>query len=100
LIDNVTAGDRRRRADRLARATAGQLQAALAFLSIIDPEAFDIAFTAVPGPDAGQEEDPEAEPLCAACGAPVAIFPDLGAGWRHHRGDLCPKTSKSLLIKG
>jgi hypothetical protein len=48
---------------------------------------FDVAFTAVPRPDAGQEEDPEAEPLCAACGAPVAIFPDLGAGWRH-RGDL------------
>jgi hypothetical protein len=49
---------------------------------------FDVAFTAVPRPDAGQEEDPEAEPLCAACGAPVAIFPDLGAGWRHYRGDL------------
>ncbi len=37
----------RRRRDRLARATAEQMEAALAFLSVIDPEAFEIAFTAV-----------------------------------------------------
>ena len=37
----------RRRRDRLARATAGDMEAALAFLSMIDPEAFEIALTAV-----------------------------------------------------
>ena len=37
----------RRRADRLAKATTDQMQAALAYLSMIDPEAFEIAFTAV-----------------------------------------------------
>ena len=37
----------RQRADRLAKATNGQIQAALAYLSMIDPEAFEIAFTAV-----------------------------------------------------
>jgi hypothetical protein len=37
----------RKRADRLAKATTDQLQAALAYLSMIDPEAFEIAFTAV-----------------------------------------------------
>ena len=38
----------RKRADRLARATAGQMEAALALLSVLDPEAFEIAFTAIP----------------------------------------------------
>ena len=37
----------RHRADRLAKATTDQIQAALAYLSMIDPEAFEIAFTAV-----------------------------------------------------
>jgi hypothetical protein len=37
----------RKRADRLAKATTDQMQAALAYLSMIDPEAFEIAFTAV-----------------------------------------------------
>jgi hypothetical protein len=37
----------RHRADRLAKATNDQIQAALAYLSMIDPEAFEIAFTAV-----------------------------------------------------
>src|SRR6266700_2422655 len=34
------------RADRLARATAEQMEMALSFLSRIDPEAFEIALTA------------------------------------------------------
>jgi hypothetical protein len=38
----------RGRADRLARATADQMEAALALLSMLDPEAFEIAFTAIP----------------------------------------------------
>jgi hypothetical protein len=36
----------RQRADRLARATSDQMEAALAYLSMIDPEAFEIALTA------------------------------------------------------
>jgi hypothetical protein len=35
-----------KRADRLAKATTDQMQAALAYLSMIDSEAFEIAFTA------------------------------------------------------
>jgi hypothetical protein len=83
VVHQVPAGDRQRRTDRLTRADVGQMQSALAFLSMIDPDAFDIAFTAVPEPD----EDGGAEPLCTVCGAPVAIFPDLGPGWRHYRGE-------------
>jgi hypothetical protein len=76
----------RERVDRLNRATADEMQAALAFLSIIDPDAFEIAFQAVPPnldtlPEAG---DPE--PLCGRCGGPVAIFPDHGMRWHHYRG--------------
>lgn len=37
----------RHRADRLAKATPEQIETALAYLSAIDPEAFEIAFTAV-----------------------------------------------------
>jgi hypothetical protein len=40
-------GAARKRADRLAKATADHMEAALAYLSMIDPEAFEIAFTAV-----------------------------------------------------
>ncbi len=34
--------------DRLARATSEEMRTALAYLSMIDAEAFEIAFTAVP----------------------------------------------------
>jgi hypothetical protein len=86
VAHQVPAEDRQRRADRLARATADQMETALAFLSMIDPDAFDIAFTAIPDP-AEPDEDAEAEPLCSACGAPVGLFPDRGPGWKHYRGD-------------
>jgi hypothetical protein len=78
----------RKRADRLAKATTDQMQAALAFLSMIDAEAFEIAFTAVapaPAEDGSEDEDPI--PLCATCGAPVGIFPEIVLSWRHFRGD-------------
>jgi hypothetical protein len=39
----------RRRTDRLNRATVQEMQAALAFLSMIDPGAFEIAFQAASG---------------------------------------------------
>jgi hypothetical protein len=62
------------------------MESALAFLSMIDPEAFEIALTAVT-PTADQPEDAGAIPLCRRCGAPVAIFPDRGLDWRHFRGN-------------
>jgi hypothetical protein len=76
----------RNRTDRLNRATTQEMQTALAFLSMIDPGAFEIAFQAVPAsqdalPDAG---DPE--PLCRRCGSPAAFFPDQGMTWHHYRG--------------
>jgi hypothetical protein len=77
----------RHRADRLAKATNDQIQAALAYLSMIDPEAFEIAFTAVARADADDPEDDEPIPLCSACGAPVGIFPELILNWRHFHGD-------------
>lgn len=43
-------------ADRLAKATPEQIQTALAYVSVIDPEAFEIAFTAV---TAARDEAPE-----------------------------------------
>ena len=74
------------RRDQLAKATTDQMESALAFLSMIDPEAFEIALTAVT-PAADQHEDAEAIPLCRRCGALVAIFPDCGLDWQHFRGD-------------
>jgi hypothetical protein len=75
----------RKRADRLAKATTDQMQAALAYLSMIDSEAFEIAFTAVAqAPD--DPEDEERIPLCATCGRPVGIFPEAILNWRHFRG--------------
>ena len=77
----------RKRADRLAKATTDQMQAALAYLSMIDPEAFGIAFTAIAeSPDDSEDEEPI--PLCAACGAPVGIFPEVILNWRHFRGAI------------
>jgi len=75
----------RERADRLAKATTDQMEAALAYLSMIDPEAFEIAFTAAAqSPEDPEDEEPIA--LCATCGAPVGIFPDVTLSWRHFRG--------------
>jgi hypothetical protein len=77
----------RRRADRLAKATPGQLEEALAYLSMIDPEAFEIAFTPVTAEGDETREDEEPIPLCRRCGAIIGIFPDRGLQWRHFRGD-------------
>ena len=76
----------RQRRDRLAKATTDQMESALAFLSMIDPEAFEIAFTAVTSA-ADHPEDAEAIPLCRQCGALVAISPDRSLHWQHFRGD-------------
>jgi len=29
----------------------------------------------------------DAEPYCTTCGASAGVFPTLGDGWRHYRGD-------------
>jgi hypothetical protein len=77
----------RQRADRLAKASNDQIQAALAYLSMIDAEAFEIALTAVTPAVDHEPDDEEPIPLCNTCGAPVAIFPELILNWRHFRGD-------------
>ena len=71
----------RHRSDRLAEASAEDMEKALAFLSMIDPVAFEIAFTAVrPRADETTEDadktpdDEEPIPVCRHCGAPVGIF--------------------------
>jgi hypothetical protein len=75
----------RKRADQLARATTDQMEAALALLSMLDPEAFEVAFTAVPvGSDDG---DDEPIPVCRECRGLVGIFPDHGLRWQHFSGD-------------
>jgi len=76
----------RQRADRLARATVAQMEAALALLSMLDPEAFEIAFTAIP-PAPRDDGDDEPIAVCRECGGLVGIFPDRGLRWQHFRGD-------------
>ena len=101
----------RRRRDRLARASAQDMESALAFLSVIDPEAFEIALTAanlrvheVPEDAATPEEDdPEEDepfPVCRHCGAPVGIFPDHGLRWQHFRGDAATSGTQQIYDPG
>jgi hypothetical protein len=74
----------RRPADRLARATTDQMEAALALLSVLDPEGFEIAFTAVPL--ASDDCDDGVMPVCCRCGGLIGIFPEHGLQWLHFRG--------------
>jgi len=90
----------RQRADRLARATVGQMEAALAYLSMIDPEAFEIALTAAT-PDAGDiHEDQEAIPVCRHCGGLVGIFLNRGLHWQHYRGDGITSGAQEIYDPG
>lgn len=82
----------RKRLDRLARATAEQAEAALAYLSVIDPLMFEIAMDAADrivgvAPHDEAAGDDEAIPVCRRCGGQAAIFPDHGPQWQHFRGD-------------
>jgi hypothetical protein len=62
------------------------MQAALAFLSMIDPDAFEIAFRAVT-PNLDELPDADGpEPLCTRCGRLVALIPNQGMTWRHYQG--------------
>jgi hypothetical protein len=90
----------RQRADRLAKATPEQTETALAYLSVIDPEAFEIAFTAVTTPGEETQEDEEPVPVCRRCGAMVGIFPDRGLRWRHFRGDASTCGAQNIYDPG
>ena len=63
------------------------MESALAFLSMIDPQAFEIAFTAATPPAGEIPEDEEPTPVCRGCGAPAGIFLARGLRWQHFRGD-------------
>ena len=76
-----------RRADRLAMATPEQMETALAYLSVIDCEAFEIAFTAVADASDDHAGDDEPFPVCRRCGSTVGIFPDQDLDWRHYTGE-------------
>jgi hypothetical protein len=90
----------RHRADRLAKATPEQIENALAYLSAIDPEAFEIAFTAVTTVGDKTPEDEEPAPLCRRCGALIGIFPDHGLDWRHFRGDGATSGAQEIYDPG
>jgi hypothetical protein len=90
----------RHRADRLAKATPEQIETALAYLSMIDPEAFEIAFTAVTTADDETPEDEQPIPLCRRCGAMIGIFPDHGLQWRHFRGDGATSGAQEIYEPG
>jgi hypothetical protein len=93
----------RQRQDRLARATAGQAEAALAYLSAIDPLMFEIAMDAG-DPFAGAAEDAledeEPVPVCRRCGAQVGIFLNHGLDWKHFRGDGTTSGAQQIYDPG
>jgi hypothetical protein len=90
----------RQRRDRLAKASVEDMESTLAFLSMIDPEAFEIAFTAVTPPAADIHEDEEPIPVCRQCGAPVAIFLAHGVRWMHYRGDNATDGTQEIFDPG
>ena len=102
----------RQRRDLLARASAEDMETALAFLGMIDPEAFAIALTAVASrthkipddadipEDAAALEDEEPFPVCRQCGAPVGIFPDRSLRWQHFRGDDATSGTQEIFDPG
>lgn len=89
----------RNRADRLNRATTQEMQAALAFLSMIDPGAFEIAFQAVPASQDALPDDGDPEPLCRRCGGPAAFFPDQGMTWQHYRDTASTSSEPQIIDK-
>jgi hypothetical protein len=81
----------RDRMDRLAAIDAEHKEMALMFLSNYAPEVFDAVLDATEpftaGPITGYSLADGAEPYCTACDASAGVFPALGDGWRHYRGD-------------
>jgi hypothetical protein len=74
------------RLDRLAAIDAEHKEMALLFLSGYAPHVFDDVLDATE-PITGYSLGDDAEPYCMTCGASVGVFPILGDGWRHYRGD-------------
>ena len=75
------------RLDRVAAATSEQLSAALIFLSVFEPDAFDHAMDVAQSDDDNPGTTGEAEPVCAVCGSKIGIFLERGLAWRHYSGD-------------
>jgi hypothetical protein len=88
------------------------MESALAFLGMIDPEAFEIALTAVAPPadqtpeddeipgDAAGPEDQEPLPVCRQCGGLVGIFLAHGLRWQHFRGDGATSGTQEIYHPG
>jgi hypothetical protein len=75
------------RLDRVAAATFEQLSAALIFLSVFEPDAFDHSMDVAQSDDDNPGATGEAEPVCAVCGSKIGIFMERGLAWRHYTGD-------------
>jgi hypothetical protein len=95
----------RKRRDRLASTTAEQADAALAFLSLVDPQAFELVLDAaaqmvsgVPADD--DPEDQEPAPVCRHCGTQVGIFLAHGPDWQHFHGDATTSGTQQLYDPG
>ena len=95
----------RKRGDRLGRATAEQAEAALAYLSAIDPLMFELAMDAADlaaGEALGAEapEDEQPVPVCRRCAGQVGIFLDHGLAWQHFRGDGTTSGAQEIYDPG
>jgi hypothetical protein len=83
----IPAISRHPRLDRVAAATSEQLSAALIFLSVFEPDAFDHSMDVAQSDDDNPGATGEAEPVCAVCNGKIGIFIDRGLAWRHYAGD-------------
>jgi hypothetical protein len=83
--------EERDRLDRLAAIDPEHKEMALMFLSGYAPDIFDEVLDAAEPiaaePVTGYSIADDAEPYCITCSASVGVFPTLGDGWRHYRGD-------------
>jgi hypothetical protein len=75
------------RLDRVAAATFEQLSAALIFLSVFEPDAFDHSMDVAQSDDDNPGATGEAEPVCAICDGKIGIFLERGLAWLHYTGD-------------
>src|SRR3984885_11382621 len=75
------------RLDRVAAATFEQLSAALIFLSVFEPDAFDHSMDVAQADDDNPGATGEAEPVCAICEGKIGIFMERGLTWLHYTGD-------------
>jgi hypothetical protein len=79
------------RLDRLAAIDTEHKEMALLFLSGYAPDVYDAVIDATEPftarPVTGYSLADDVEPYCITCGASAGVFPMLGDGWRHYRGD-------------